>query len=102
MIRTLTLTALMVIAAGLAAAKAEAGPWRNRRYQTSQPAAQARVVTPGSSANGFARANVWPYYSSSAGNPVGAAYSPAAGLRQGQWFGTFGLRPADARARGAY
>jgi hypothetical protein len=44
---------------------------------------------------------VWPNYPNY-GNPVGAAYSKAAGMRQGQWFGTFGLHPADARARGAY
>ncbi len=46
--------------------------------------------------------NVWPYYPNYGNNSVGAAYSQAAGMRQGQFFGTFGLRPADARARGAY
>ncbi len=43
----------------------------------------------------------WPAYANY-GNPVGAQYSKAAGLRQGQMFGTFGQRPADARARGGY
>jgi hypothetical protein len=43
----------------------------------------------------------WPAYANY-GNPVGSSYSKAAGLRSGQIFGTFGNRPADARARGAY
>lgn len=51
--------------------------------------------------NGLPAGSAWPVYPNY-GNPVGAAYSPAAGLRPGQFFGTFGLRPADARARGAY
>ncbi len=43
----------------------------------------------------------WPAYANY-GNPVGSSYSRAAGLRSGQIFGTFGNRPADARARGSY
>ena len=43
----------------------------------------------------------WPYYPNY-GNWEGTAYSPAATLRPGQVYGTFGLRPADARARGNY
>lgn len=43
----------------------------------------------------------WPYYPDY-GYSVGQAYSPAAGMRQGQVYGTFGLRPANARAAGNY
>ena len=103
MLRTFALTALVVLGAGLAASKVEAGPFHNRRYQTSQPVQQAATTqTQQTYAGSGTWNNVWPYYASSNRNSVGASYSPAAGLRQGQWFGTFGLRPADARARGAY
>jgi hypothetical protein len=71
-------------------------PSGNRQTYYRQPTAQPRR-----SYSMGPNSGVWPNYPNY-GNPVGAAYSKAAGMRQGQWFGTFGLHPADAKARGAY
>lgn len=43
----------------------------------------------------------WPYYPNY-GYWAGSAYSRAAAMREGQVYGTFGLRPANARAAGNY
>jgi ABC-type transporter Mla subunit MlaD len=95
-----SLAPLFLIAAG----DVQAGIFRHHR--TNQPAAQQQAAAPAATASQGSNyapraANVWPGYPNY-GNPVGSAYSAAAGLRPGQFFGTFGLRPADARARGAY
>jgi hypothetical protein len=104
MVKVLTIASLIVAVIASAASSQAAGlrhGWRNRQTQSVNNAPQT-AGTPLRSApaysGGTAPASVWPNY----GNSVGAAYSAAAGLRQGQFFGTFGLRPADARARGAY
>ncbi len=95
--------AVAIVAFG--ASDAEAG-WRNRYYnnqpagdqqtQKTQPARpaqqQAAAPWPGNPYPANRSASVWPGYPNY-GNPVGAAYSPAAGLRQGQFFGTFGSSP---------
>ncbi len=107
----LGIAALLILAMGVS--DAQAGYWRNGRYyyypkevRAAAPAAgQTAVAVPGqgvrrsySYAPSYAP---WPYYPNY-GYSTGAAYSPAAGMRAGQVYGTFGLRPADARARGNY
>lgn len=93
--------AWQVVAFALSVAVMNSGAahaWGGRHFRYSQPAAPAAHQV---SQAGAPTTNVWPY-APNYGNPVGAMYSKAAGMRQGQFFGTFGLRPADARARGAY
>lgn len=84
----------LVVLCGSSVLEAAAPATRQRTYYRAP--ARTYSVAPRSSSSG-----VWPFYPNY-GNPVGAAYSRAAGMRQGQWFGTFGLHPADAKARGAY
>lgn len=88
------------------AAQAQPAPAQKAQAPVTQRAPVAAQPWPApaqrySYGNGLPAGTAWPVYPNY-GNPVGAAYSPAAGLRPGQFFGTFGLRPADARARGAY
>lgn len=122
MARYLVISGLIVASWSLTAGGAQAWPWRHHYYQQyNQPAAapQQAAQAPATqrapvaaqpwpapaqqrySSGGLPAGRAWPVYPNY-GNPVGAAYSDAAGLRPGQFFGTFGLRPADARARGAY
>ncbi len=97
------LMALALLSVGAAPAQAAGGYYRNGYYYRSQPANQAYQSAPARAYSTTPRSSgVWPYYPNYGNNPVGAAYSQAAGMRPGQFFGTFGLRPADARARGAY
>ena len=104
-------TVLLLLAIGVS--EAQAGYWRNGVYyyypNEVRQAAPAAAPTTAVQSQGVRRSysyapgttTVWPYYPNF-GNATGAAYSPAAGMRQGQVYGTFGLRPADARARGNY
>jgi hypothetical protein len=113
MVKTCASVAIALAVLASCAVRAEAGPFRARRYyKTGAPvAAQAAAPTYQSApvnqpaqvyrGSSMPAGSVWPVYPNY-GNPVGSAYSAAAGLRPGQFFGTFGLRPADARARGAY
>ena len=96
--------ALALLSVGVAAAQA-AGPGYYSRgyYYPSQQSGAYNYPAQGRAYSTVPRTSgVWPYYPNYGNNPVGAAYSQAAGMRPGQFFGTFGLRPADARARGAY
>ncbi len=106
----LVVGALLILAIGVS--DAEAGYWRNGRYYYPN---EVRAVAPvaGQTAAAVQAQGVrrsysyapsyapWPYYPNY-GYSTGAAYSPAAGMRPGQVYGTFGMRPADARARGNY
>ncbi len=104
----LAMAGLVVLAIGVS--DAQAG-WRARRgyyYYQNAPAATATTTTAAAPATARGRSysiapgsTAWPYYPNY-GNWEGTAYSPAASLRPGQVYGTFGLRPADARARGNY
>jgi hypothetical protein len=107
--KVLTLSALVLAIAPMSSSVAHAWGGRHHAYYSStQPTSTQSVPTSNYQGyrQGYARAaqttNVWPFYPNYGNNPVGAAYSQAAGMRPGQFFGTFGLRPADARARGAY
>jgi hypothetical protein len=110
--------ALLVLAIGVS--DAEAGYWRRGRYYyypnevrqaapaAAVPRAAAAPRATAAPAQGTRRTysyapsyTPWPYYPNY-GYSTGAAYSAAAGMRPGQVYGTFGLRPADARARGNY
>ncbi len=106
MVKSFAVSASLLVLLLLGATNVQAGIFRHHR--TNQPAGvqpaaapQATMAHQGSNYPMNRPASVWPVYPNY-GNPVGAAYSAAAGLRPGQFFGTFGLRPADARARGAY
>jgi len=94
------LAALALLSVGALEAQAVGHGFYSRGYYQSQP--QHYAVPAQSYSSAPRTGSVWPYYPNYGNNPVGAAYSPAAGMRPGQFFGTFGLRPADARARGAY
>lgn len=115
---------LAALVAALGASQAFAGAWQwNGRQWVWNPQAAAQAQAPAAKAP-VAQAPVtrapvaqapmaqrrysympapapWPYYPNY-GYWAGNAYSPAATLRQGQVYGTFGLRPANARAAGNY
>jgi hypothetical protein len=106
----LGIAALLILAIGVS--DAQAGYWRNGRYyyypNEVRPAAPVAGQTAAVRGQGVQRSysyappyTPWPYYPNY-GYSTGAVYGPAAGLRPGQVYGTFGMRPADARARGNY
>jgi hypothetical protein len=95
MLKKISVLAL-VMAAGLAAGSAY-GDDSSMQAGAAQPAQRPTARR----ANSVPPTLPWPAYANY-GNVVGRRYSKAAGLREGQVFGTFGARPADARARGSY
>jgi hypothetical protein len=88
----------IVVAAGLAVGEANAQDGQMQMQVKPAPAQQRPTARRAYSAPPTLP---WPAYANY-GNAVGKSYSKAAGLREGQIFGTFGARPADARARGGY
>jgi len=108
MVKSIALSLLLVASLLVGPATVQAGIFRHHRATQSSGAAQttapqaATATNQGTNYSMNRPATVWPGYPNYGNNPVGAAYSAAAGMRPGQFFGTFGLRPADARARGAY
>jgi hypothetical protein len=107
MVKSIALSGLLVASLLVGAGTVQAGIFRHRQTQSSgvQQTTAPRAATATNQGSNYSTnrpASVWPVYPNYGNNPVGAAYSAAAGMRPGQFFGTFGLRPADARARGAY
>jgi hypothetical protein len=109
--KVLGIAALLFV--GIGVSDAQAGYWRRGVYYYYPNEVRAAAPVAGQTAatvqgQGVRRSysyassyTPWPYYPNY-GYSTGAAYSAAAGMRPGQVYGTFGLRPADARARGNY